>query len=166
MKYLPNTIKFLIYTYKFFKEKSILDKVFKQEQFVEKLTLLTQIKFKKDWIGRIYGVFNPTINIPKNEQILYQDEITQQYYLDNYAVHKFMMQRMDILEKFIHTNNLFEVLFLDIKDLTSEGYNGNYLIVIQSGSIFDIQKLNKWMMVLEILLAIGITFFLKSIIFY
>ena len=108
MKYLPNTIKFLIY----------LNKVFKQEQFVEKLTLLTQIHFKKDWIGRIYGVFNPTINIPQNEKILYQDEITQQFYLDNYAVHKFLMQRMDILEKFIHTNNLFEILFLDIKEFT------------------------------------------------
>lgn len=164
MKYLPNTLKFLIYTYKFWKEKNILNKVFHQEKFVEKLAILTQINFKQDWIGRIYGVFNPNINIPKNEQILYQDEITQQYYLDNYAVHKFMMQRLNVLEKFIHQVGLFEVLFLDIKDLSKEGYNGNYLIIIQSGSIFNIQKLSKWGIFLEILLMIGVTFFVKSII--
>ena len=164
MRYLPNTIKFIVYVYKFLKEKSILNKVLKQEQFVEKLSLLTQISFKKDWIGRIYGVFNPNINIPKNEQILYQDDITQQYYLDNYAVHKFLMQRMNILEKFIHTNNLFEVLFLDIKDLSDKGYIGNYLIIIQSGSIFDIQKLSKWKIIFEILLVIGVTFLVKFVI--
>ena len=51
-------IKYLLLHIKYCK---ILNNVYKNENLLNNLTALFKVQFRKDWVGRIYAIFNPHI---------------------------------------------------------------------------------------------------------
>ena len=55
---LYNFIKFFFLNLKYTR---LLNKIYKNENILNNLSQLFEVRFKKDWIGRVYAVLNPNI---------------------------------------------------------------------------------------------------------
>ena len=147
-------IKYLILNIKYSK---ILNEVYKKENLIENLSALFKVQFKKDWIGRIYAVFNPHIQegiFDINNQIYEYDT----HGLTNRAhVEAYIMNQLNIAKQFVMTNNLFDLLTYDIKQL--DEYD-NYLFVIKPITLDDCLKYAKLFLLLIIIVGLIIGGFL------
>lgn len=122
------TYKFIKYLYTHIKYFRILNDVYKQEKLLENLTALFKVEFKKDWVGRIYAVFNPHIQdgiFNQNNQIL---EYTNEGLSNSSYVESYIMTQLNIAKQFIKANNLFDLLTYKLIKLDD---NDNYLFIIQ-----------------------------------
>lgn len=104
------------------------------------LSQLFHTNFKIDKIGRIYTVINPNIvdgvyNV--NNQLF---EYGENGLVNDSYVEKWIMDHMFAVSRFIHANNLFELLTYDIKRL--DNYD-NYLFVIKPITLDDLIKSTK-----------------------
>lgn len=145
--------KYLILNIKYTK---ILNKIYKEENISQNLSLLFKSNFKQDWIGRLYTVINPNL-LGEDFDI---NTIIYEYGeegLNNKAfVERWIMTRLNIAQSFIQANNLFDLLTYDIKKL--DDYD-NYLFIIQPITLNDCLKYSKLFSILiSILVVIGITF--------
>lgn len=137
------------------KTKKVLNQAYESEQIVAKLSSTLGTQFYKDWIGRLYAVVNPYIKDGKWDtgQVF---EYTEQGIDTTEHAHQWIMQRLGLLQSFIQTNNLFDVLTYEIKRLDN---NGNYLFVIepitQVALKQDLKKLGKWLLWIGLVAAIG-----------
>lgn len=145
-------IKYLIINIRYTR---ILNKVYKEENLLENLSKLFKVEFRKDWIGRIYAVFNPHVHtgiFDPNNQIYEYDEngLTNKPYVESY-----ILNQLNIARQFIKANNLFDLLTYKIKKLDN---NDNYLFIMQPITLDDsINYTKKFMYVLICLLIfIGI----------
>lgn len=134
------TYLFLKYFIENLKYTRILNKVYRDENLLENLSKLFQVKFKKDWIGRIYAVFNPHIQqgmFDPNKQIYEytSDGLTNRAYVENY-----ILTQLNIASQFIQANNLFDLLTYEVKKLDD---NDNYLFVMQPITLSDCLKWTK-----------------------
>lgn len=116
--------------------QKILNKVYKEEEVIAKVSTILGTQFYKDWIGRLYGVVNPAIKDGQwdNQQAF---EYTTEGYDTTEHMKQWLMGRMQLLENFIQVNNLFDVLSFDIKRLDS---NGNYLFMLYPITLPDTLK--------------------------
>lgn len=119
LKWLPNCIRIPILIYKTRKFTKKLKKIYQNDDIIEKLNHTTGIYFKVDWVGRIYGIFNPYINIPKSELILNPD--TRE--IDKGFIIKYLMERLDICSKFLNEQTLFDILTLETEVLDRVSWN-------------------------------------------
>jgi hypothetical protein len=129
-----NLIRFLIIYIKFYK---ILNKIYKDENIIDNLSKTFKTEFKKDWIGRLYCIFNPNLIDGKfdpnhqiysyNENGLNTDDFVEQY----------IMTQLNIANYYIRANNLFELLSYELKQL--DNYN-NYLFIIKPIPFDDLKK--------------------------
>lgn len=145
--------KYLILNIKYTK---ILNKIYKEENISQNLSLLFKSNFKQDWICRLYTVINPNL-LGEDFDI---NTIIYEYGeegLNNKAfVERWIMTRLNIAQSFIQANNLFDLLTYDIKKL--DDYD-NYLFIIQPITLNDCLKYSKLFSILiSILVVIGITF--------
>lgn len=128
---LYNFIKYLILNIRYTK---LLKNVYKNENLIENLSKLFGVKFKIDWIGRIYGVINPNIVngvYDPNVQIFEYGvgELSNTMYIE-----KWIMERLTIAANFIQANNLFDLLTYRIKKI--DDYD-NYLFIMQPITLQD-----------------------------
>lgn len=129
-----NLIRSLIIYIKFYK---ILNKIYKDENIIDNLSKTFKTEFKKDWIGRLYCIFNPNLIDGKfdpnhqiysyNENGLNTDDFVEQY----------IMTQLNIANHYIRANNLFELLSYELKQL--DNYN-NYLFIIKPIPFDDLKK--------------------------
>lgn len=143
---------FIKYLYIHLKYYNVIKAAYKEESFIDKLTQMFGVKFKKDWIGRLYAVINPNISTPLSDQVFEYNERG----LDNKTyIEKWIMDRMNVLNEFILSRNLFDVLTYNIKKL--DNYD-NYLFVIQPITLKDCLKWSKkfFILLLALLLIFGI----------
>ncbi len=131
LKWLPNCIRIPILIYKTHKFTKKLKKIYQNDDIIEKLEHTTGISFKVDWVGRIYGVFNPYINIPKSERILNPDTMD----LDKGFIIKYLMERLDICSKFINEQTLFDILTLETEVLDRTSWNT--LIILTPINLYE-----------------------------
>ena len=144
-----NFIKYLCIHLKY---HNVIKAAYKAESFIAKLTQMFGVQFKKDWIGRLYAVINPNISTPLNDQVFEYNERG----LDNKTyIEKWIMDRMNVLNEFILSHNLFDVLTYNIKKL--DNYD-NYLFVIQPITLKDCLKWSKkfFILLFTLLLIFGI----------
>ena len=66
-----NFIKYLCIHLKYY---NVIKAAYKEESFIDKLTQMFGVQFKKDWIGRLYAVINPNISTPLNDQVFEYNE--------------------------------------------------------------------------------------------
>lgn len=132
--------------------QKILNKAYKEEEIIAKISTIFGTQFYKDNIGRLYAVVNPAIRDGKwdNQQVFeYAEEGTD---TTEHATH-WIMQRMTLLENFIQINNLFDVLGYNISRLDDKG---NYLFTIYPITLPDTLKYGKYAF-WEILFLAGLT---------
>lgn len=144
-------IKYFILNWKYTK---LLNKVYENENLLNNLSNLFKVEFRKDWIGRIYAIFNPHVQkgiFDPNTQIYeYNDEgLTNKPYVEAY-----ILNQLNIASQFIQTNNLFDLLTYKIKKI--DKYD-NYLFIMQPITLDDCLKYTKYFcaVVLSVLIALG-----------
>ena len=118
-------IKYLIMHIKYCK---ILNSVYKNENLLNNLSDLFKVKFRQDWVGRIYAVFNPHIQegiFNPNNQIY---EYTENGLVNDAYVEAYILNQLNIAKQFIRANNLFDLLTYRLKKLDE---NDNYLFIIE-----------------------------------
>lgn len=145
-------IKHLINNYRYTK---ILEKVYKDENFIENLSKIFNVSFKKDWIGRIYAVFNPHVQNGIYDPNVYiyeydsDDKLSNEIYIESY-----IMNTLNTIKHFIRANNLFDMLTYKLKRL--DDYD-NYLFIIQPITLDDyLKSLKRLVIFLIIMLIIAI----------
>lgn len=147
--------RFLKYLFLNIKYSKILNKVYQAEDIQNKLSQLFKSNFRKDWIGRLYTVINPNLlgdDFDVNTVIY---EYGENGLNNNAFVERWIMQRLNIAQSFIQTNNLFDLLTYKIEKL--DEYD-NYLFIIEPITLQDCLKYTKYFCILiSILLVIGIT---------
>lgn len=142
-------IKNLIY---YIQCRRVIESVYSQEDLIHNLSQLFGIQFRKDWIGRLYAVFNPLLNVDQNDLIF--DSSPEGYTLKSF-VEKRIMEKMTIADGFIKDKTLFELLTYHIEQIDD---NYNYLFTLTPIAWFDCWKYTKrFALLLAILLTIGIT---------
>lgn len=146
--------RFLKYLFLNIKYSKILNKVYQAEDIQNKLSQLFKSNFRKDWIGRLYTVINPNLlgdDFDVNTVIY---EYGENGLNNNAFVERWIMQRLNIAQSFIQTNNLFDLLTYKIEKL--DEYD-NYLFIIEPITLQDCLKYTKYFCILiSILLVIGI----------
>ena len=145
------------------KYSKLLRKIYKSENLIQNLTDLFGVKFKIDWIGRIYAVFNPNIQngqFDQNSQIF---EYNERGFDNSMLVEKRIMEMLSIASRFIRAKNLFDLLTYKIKKL--DKYD-NYLFIIQPITLDEYGKNIKKLVIFGsslIIIAIGILICLKFV---
>ena len=105
----------------------MINEAYEREQLIAKISTLMGVQFKRDNIGRVYAVINPNIKDGKYDpsQVF---EFRAEGGIDTTEwVNKWLMERFTILNNFVTTENLFDVLQYEIKELG----NSTYLVIIQ-----------------------------------
>lgn len=127
--------------------------MYKDEHLLENLSKLLGSEFRKDWVGRIYAVFNPHIQsgiFDPNNQIY---EYTENGLTNRPYVEAYIMNQLNIAKRFIHANNLFDMLTYQIKKI--DDYD-NYLFIMQPITLGDCLKYSKiFAITLLVLIFIG-----------
>lgn len=141
-------IEYLILHIKYCK---ILNNVYKNENLLDNLSTLFKVQFKKDWVGRVYAVFNPHIQegvFNPNNQIY---EYTEQGLVNDAYVEAYILNQLNIAKQFIRANNLFDLLTYRLKKLDD---NDNYLFIMEPITWEDCRKYTKKFVILYSILGI------------
>lgn len=146
-----NFIKYLILYIKYSK---ILSNIYKDENIIENLSKTFKIEFKKDWINRLYCIFNPNLidgKFDPNHQIYsYNDKGLN---TDDF-VEQYIMTQLNIIQYYISANNLFELLSYELKKLDKFD---NYLFIIKPIPYDDMIKWSKLFILVYIIIIPIIT---------
>lgn len=131
------TYFFLKYFFINLKYTKVLNKVYRDENLLDNLSAMFKVRFRKDWIGRIYAVFNPHVQggfFDPNKQIY---EYTTEGISDRAYVENYIMSQLNLAKQFIQANNLFDLLTYEVRKLDD---NGNYLFVMEPITLQDCLK--------------------------
>lgn len=145
------TYLFIKYMFMHIKYCKILNKVYRDENILTNLSAMFKVDFKKDWVGRVYAVFNPHVQdgvFNPNNQIF---EYTEQGLVNDAYVESYILNQLNIARQFIRANNLFDLLTYKLKKLDE---NDNYLFIMQPITWEDCKKYSIWFLIL--LCVIGI----------
>lgn len=150
-------IKYFILNWKYTR---LLNEIYKSENLLNNLSNLFKVEFRKDWIGRVYAVFNPHIQdgiFDQNKQIYEYDVdgLTNKSYIEAY-----ILNQLNIASQFIQTNNLFDLLTYKIKKI--DKYD-NYLFIMQPITLDDCLKYTKYFCVAVMLVLIALGFLIYFI---
>lgn len=109
------------------KLQKILKKAYEDDEIIKKLSFVLGAQVYIDWVGRLYTVINPYLRFGKwdEAQVI---EFTESGPNTTEHVRHWILSRLDAINRFIMSNNLFDVLIYDLKQLDD---NGNYLLVMQ-----------------------------------
>lgn len=122
------------------KYTKLLNKIYKDEQLVEKFSQLFGTEFRIDWVGRMYTVINPNIineQFDVNTQIF---EYNDSGFTNTAYVEKWIMTKFNLVKDFIMANNLFDLLTYELKKI--DEYD-NYLFVIKPITFDDCKQWTK-----------------------
>ena len=145
-----NFIKYLILSIRY---QRIIQKVYQEDGLLTNFSKLFGSELKQDWIGRVYTIINPWIRDGKYDPTSAVYELGQNG--PSYqSVEKYIMDRLNIAQKFIRTNNLFDLLTYKLERL--DEYE-NYLFVMYPIPYIDLAKWSKYFgYLLVVLIIIGI----------
>lgn len=110
--------------YYFIKYNRYIRQAIKHEDLINKLKyLFGGREFKMDWVGRIYTVINPLIDDVNTEgdTLIYDD--------GRPMIEKWLMDNLNILSRFLTTNNLFDLMTYKINKIDDDH---NYLVILQN----------------------------------
>lgn len=134
------TYRFIKYLRTHIKYCKILNDVYKNENLIDNLSAMFKVQFRKDWVGRIYAVFNPHLQegvFNPNNQIF---EYTEQGLVNDAYVEAYILNQLNIAKQFIKANNLFDLLTYRLEKLDE---NDNYLFIIEPITWHDCKKYSK-----------------------
>lgn len=139
-----NFVRYLVLYIRYYK---ILKTAYKDENLIVKLNQALNTNFSVDWIGRLYTVLNPNIqgiDMKDGSSSIIFDVTVDGDLISKSYIEKWIIERINFLNSFIHANNLFELLVYRIEKL--DEYE-NYLVVFEP---ILWQDLKKWLKLLPI----------------
>lgn len=118
--------KFLISAYRNHRITKILRKSYKEDELIAKLSHTFGVQFDQDWAGRVYAVINPVIRDGKfnPEQTI---EYTSSGRDNGEYIRQWVMERLILMDSFLKSNDLFDILTYEIREI--DGYGNNLLIL-------------------------------------
>lgn len=116
--------------YKYITDMSYISDTLYSKEFLTVLKQYLRISVKKDWIGRLYGVINPYIDIDGkidfNNTII---EIDGNNTNSNEYVKNWVYRQFNLIDNLFKINKLYDYINVDIKHVGPLNAD-NYLIVI------------------------------------
>lgn len=116
--------------YKYITDMSYISDTLYNKEFLTVLKQYLRISVKKDWIGRLYGVINPYIDIDGkidfNNTII---EIDGDNTNSNEYVKNWVYRQFNLIDNLFKINKLYDYINVDIKHVGPLNAD-NYLIVI------------------------------------
>lgn len=147
---LYNFFKYLFMYIRYYK---ILMSIYEDENLVSRLGQSLDVNFKVDWIGRLYGIFNPNIkngvfdvNNPiysYNEKGLDTDVFVKDY----------ILTKLSAITLFMEHNTLFELVGYEIKRLDNID---NFLFIIKPLPYDNLKKYTKLLPIPIVIIASAI----------
>lgn len=116
--------------YRYITDMSYISDTLYSKEFLTVLKRYLMISIKKDWIGRLYGVINPYIDIDGkidfNNTII---EIDGDNTNSNEYVKNWVYRQFNLIDNLFKINKLYDYINVDIKHVGPLNAD-NYLIVI------------------------------------
>ena len=116
--------------YRYITDMSYISDTLYSKEFLAVLKKYLRISVKKDWIGRLYGVINPYIDIDGkidfNNTII---EIDGDNTNSNEYVKNWVYRQFNLIDNLFKINKLYDYINVDIKHVGPLNAD-NYLIVI------------------------------------
>ena len=116
--------------YRYITDMSYISDTLYSKEFLTVLKQYIRISVKKDWIGRLYGVINPYIDIDGkidfNNAII---EIDGDNTNSNEYVKNWVYRQFNLIDNLFKINKLYDYINVDIKHVGPLNAD-NYLIVI------------------------------------
>lgn len=116
--------------YRYITDMSYISDTLYSKEFLTVLKQYLRISVKKDWIGRLYGVINPYIDIDGkidfNNTII---EIDGDNTNSNEYVKNWVYRQFNLIDNLFKINKLYDYINVDIKHVGPFNAD-NYLIVI------------------------------------
>lgn len=116
--------------YRYITDMSYISDTLYSKEFLTVLKQYLRISIKKDWIGRLYGVINPYIDIDGkidfNNAII---EIDGDNTNSNEYVKNWVYRQFNLIDNLFKINKLYDYINVDIKHVGPLNAD-NYLIVI------------------------------------
>lgn len=150
-----------MYIYKFIKNwwenkkyQKILNKAYKDDHLIAKMSGIMGAQFYKDWIGRLYAIINPAIRdgqYSSEQAYEYVQGINEGYDATEYTK-AWILQRLSLTERFIRENDLFDILAYKIQPVDA---NSNYLLMLYPWTLPDTIRYAK-RAAIELLILFGI----------
>lgn len=116
--------------YRYINDMSYISDTLYSKEFLTVLKRYLRISIKKDWIGRLYGVINPYIDIDGkidfNNTII---EIDGDNTNSNEYVKNWVYRQFNLIDNLFKINKLYDYINVDIKHVGPLNAD-NYLIVI------------------------------------
>ena len=116
--------------YRYITDMSYISDTLYSKEFLTVLKQYLRISIKKDWIGRLYGVINPYIDIDGkidfNNTII---EIDGDNTNSNEYVKNWVYRQFNLIDNLFRINKLYDYINVDIKHVGPLNAD-NYLIVI------------------------------------
>lgn len=116
--------------YRYITDMSYISDTLYSKEFLTVLKQYLRISVKKDWIGRLYGVINPYIDIDGkidfNNAII---EIDGDNTNSNEYVKNWVYRQFNLIDNLFKINKLYDYINVDIKHVGPLNAD-NYLIVI------------------------------------
>ena len=149
--------------YIFQKDKNYIKDTLYSKEFNLVLRQYLKTDFKKDWIGRLYGVINPNINIQGNLDVNnIVIEIDGDNTNNNEYVKIWVYKQMQLIATLFKIEKLYDYIDIDFSHVGPENMD-NYLVVfdIVSRKVFaeSLKRFFKRLFILGILFVIGFVSF-------
>jgi hypothetical protein len=145
------TLAFIEGIYTYIKDHYYISDTLYSEEFKTVIKRYLYIELDKDWIGRLYGVINPNIDIHGkynfNNTIL---EIDGENTNNNEHVKHWVYKQMDLISQLFRIEKLYDYISIDFMHVGPD-YADNYLIVIDVISRkYMAQTFKSWIKMLAI----------------
>lgn len=119
----------------YIKDYNLISDTLYSDAFTHVLKKYVNLNIKKDWIGRLYGVLNPNIDIEGhlnlNNIVL---EIDDEFTNNNEGVKTFVYKQMDLIGNLFKINKLYDYISCDISRIDKFD---NFLVVFDITSRKD-----------------------------
>lgn len=138
--------RFLYCLYWYIKSKHYISDTLYNDEFKFVMKRYVNINLKEDWIGRLYGIINPNIDINghqdlRNVIIEIDDDNTNS---DKY-VRNWIYKQMELISNLFKINKLYDYISLDIEHVGPINQD-NYLVVIDITSRKEMEHALKSML--------------------
>lgn len=150
-------ILFVQSVYYYITDLSYISDSLYSKDFAEMLHQYLHINIKRDWIGRLYGIINPSIdidgNIDFNNTII---EIDGDYTNSTEYVKVWIYRQFHLIDKLFKTSKMYDYINVDIKHVGPIAHD-NYLVVIDVISRKEMANAFKRMMLQSLIyLLVGL----------
>lgn len=159
--FLGITSTFISDTYQYIKDLNYIGDTLYSDELKLVLKKYLKTDFRKDWIGRLYGVVNPNINENKYDFNNIVVEIDGDNTNNNEYVRNWVYRQMKLVGGLFKIQKLYDYISVDFEHVGPE-YMDNYLVVfdVVSRKVFA-QSFKRFLKRLFILGIIGILVFLS-----